>query len=154
MIHICWSILLVTKFSIRTGQLPKDWNVSHVVAIPNAAWGTVSLRLTAHIPIVCIPSKVLERHFYMLLSDHLAEHHPLSNCQWGFHQRSLLCPHWSARPVTGYNNLKQGMRLVQYSLTSKNLLIKYLTNFYCQNSWAWGWTMHYMYHDLAGYITI
>ena len=43
----------VTNLSIRTGQLPKDWKVSHVAsAHSKAAWGKVSLRLPARIPIV------------------------------------------------------------------------------------------------------
>ena len=33
--------------------------------------------------ILSVLSKVLERHFHMLISDHLAEYHPLSNFQWG-----------------------------------------------------------------------
>ena len=36
------------------------------------------------ISLLSVLSKVLERHFHMLISDHLAEHHSLSNCQWGF----------------------------------------------------------------------
>ena len=45
-------------------------------------------------------------HFHMLISDHLAEHHPISNWQWGFNQGSLLCLPWLAQPMTGCNNLK------------------------------------------------
>ena len=33
--------------------------------------------------LLSVLSKVLERHFHMLISDHLVEHYPLSNCQWG-----------------------------------------------------------------------
>ena len=39
------------------------------------------------ISLLSILSKVLERHFHMLISDHLTEHHPLSNCQWGFQSK-------------------------------------------------------------------
>ena len=37
-------------------------------------------------PISLLPilSKVLEKHFHSLISDHISEHSPLSNCQWGF----------------------------------------------------------------------
>ena len=46
----------------------------------------------------------------MLISDHLAEHHlPTKE----------VC----------FNNLKQGMRVVQYSFTLKWHSIEYLTNF-------------------------
>jgi len=33
-------------------------------------------------------SKVLERHFHFLISEHLSIHYPLANCQWGFSQRN------------------------------------------------------------------
>ena len=29
-------------------------------------------------------SKLLERHFHQLISDHLSDNHPLANTQWGF----------------------------------------------------------------------
>ena len=37
-------------------------------------------------PVSLLPiiSKLLERHIYSVLSDHLAENQPLSNSQWGF----------------------------------------------------------------------
>ncbi len=36
------------------------------------------------ISLLSIPSKLLEKHFHLLVNDHLAEHHPLSDSQWGF----------------------------------------------------------------------
>ena len=47
------SVTELFNHSIRTGQLPKDWKVSHVVPLSKSTWGKVSLRLPAHIPIVC-----------------------------------------------------------------------------------------------------
>ena len=37
-------------------------------------------------PISLLPilSKVLERHFHCLVTSHITEHSPLSNCQWSF----------------------------------------------------------------------
>ncbi len=37
-------------------------------------------------PISLLPviSKVLEKHLHLLISDHICEHSPLSDCQWGF----------------------------------------------------------------------
>ena len=122
------SVTELFNHSIHTGQLPKDWKVSHVVPIPNRP-GAKSPSDFQPISLLSVLSKVLEKHFHMLISSHVAAwassmHYQIVN--GAFNQRSLLCPHWSARPVTGYNNLKQGMK---YSLTLKKLLTKYLTNF-------------------------
>ena len=115
---IASSVTELFNLSIRTGQLPKDWKVSHVVPISKHP-GAKSPSNFRPISPLSVLSKVLERHFHMLISDHLAEHHPLSNCQWGFQPKKSAFSHWSAWLMTGYNNLKQGMRLVQYSLTLK-----------------------------------
>ena len=77
------SVTELFNLSIRTGQLPKDWKVSYVVPIPKRP-GAKSPSDFWPISLLSILSKVLERHFHMLISDHFAEHHPISNCQWGF----------------------------------------------------------------------
>ena len=71
------------NLSIRTGQLPKDWKVSYVVPILKQP-GAKSPSDFRPISLLSVLSKVLERHFHMLISDHLSEQYPLSNCQWGF----------------------------------------------------------------------
>ena len=71
------------NLSIHTGQLPKDWKVSYVMPIPKRP-GAKSPSDFRPIFLLSVLSKVLERHFYMFISDHLTEQHPLSNCQWGF----------------------------------------------------------------------
>ena len=77
------SVTELFNLSIRTGQLPKDWKVSYVVPIPKRP-GAKSPSDFRPISLLSVLSKVLERHFHMLISDHLSEQYPLSNCQWGF----------------------------------------------------------------------
>ncbi len=77
------SVTTLFNLSVQTGHIPKDWKVSHVVPIPKRP-GANSPSDYRPISLLPILSKLLERHFYKLISEHLSEHHPLSNCQWGF----------------------------------------------------------------------
>ena len=86
------SVTELFNLSIRTGQLPKDWKVCHVVPIPKRP-GAKSPSNFRPISLLSVLSKVLERHFHMLISDHLAEHYPLSNCQWGFQPKKSCFVH-------------------------------------------------------------
>ena len=36
------------------------------------------------ISLLSVTSKLLERHFYRLITDYLSDNHPLANTQWGF----------------------------------------------------------------------
>ena len=65
------SVTELFNLSIRTGQLPKDWKVSHVVPIPKRP-GAKSPSDFRPISLLSVLSKVLEKHFHMLISDHLA----------------------------------------------------------------------------------
>ena len=47
------SVTELFNLSIRTGQLPKDWKVCHVVPIPKRPGAKSPLELQAHIPTVC-----------------------------------------------------------------------------------------------------
>ena len=52
--------------SICTGQLPKDWKVSHVVPIPKRPGAKFPSNFRP-ISLLSVLSKVLERHFHMLI---------------------------------------------------------------------------------------
>jgi len=80
------SVTELFNLSIHTGQLPKDWKASYIVPIPKRPREKSSSNFRP-ICLLSIPSKVLERHFHMLISDHLAEHYPISKCKWGFQPR-------------------------------------------------------------------
>ena len=113
------SVTELFNHSIHTVQLPKDWKVSRVVPIPKRP-GVKSPSDFRPVSLLSVLSKVLEKHFHVLITDHLAEHHPLLKCQWGFQPKSLLCPHCSAQPMTGCNNLKHaGNEIDAISLSLK-----------------------------------
>ena len=77
------SVTALFNLSIQTDHIPCDWKLSHVVPIPKRP-GAKSPSEFRPISLLSILSKVLERHIHMLILDHLNQHHPLSNCQWGF----------------------------------------------------------------------
>jgi len=77
---------IVTKLfnlSIQSGQIPTEWKQSLVVPIPKAS-NKSSPSNYRPISLLAVLSKVLERHIHMLITDHLTEHHMLSDNQWGF----------------------------------------------------------------------
>ena len=81
------SLTNLFNLSIAKGHFPKLWKAARVVPIPKST--------TKHSPsgyrqisLLSILSKLLEKHFHSLITDHLSEHHPLSDAQWGF-QKTL-----------------------------------------------------------------
>ena len=77
---------IVTKLfnlSIQSGQIPTEWKQLLVVPIPKAS-NKSSPSNYRPISLLSVLSKVLERHIHMLITDHLTEHHMLSDNQWGF----------------------------------------------------------------------
>ncbi len=77
------SITKLFNLSIQLGHPPAAWKNAIVVPVPKkqGAKCTNDFRPISLLPIL---SKVLERHFHFLISDHICNHSPLSNCQFGF----------------------------------------------------------------------
>ena len=77
------SITKLFNLSLTTGTIPSVWKKSLIVPIPkNQELSNPSnYRPVSLLPIV---SKVLERHIFMIVMDHLKLNHPLSAFQWGF----------------------------------------------------------------------
>ena len=77
------SLTKLFNLSLRTGTFPDDWKHARVVPIPKS--GDLSLpinyRPTSILPVV---SKLLERHMYKLIHEHMSVHSPISVHQWGF----------------------------------------------------------------------
>ena len=67
----------------KTGCIPTGWKQSMIVPIPKNSPAN-SPKDYQPISLLGILSKVLERHVHNIISQHLAQHHPLSNSQWGF----------------------------------------------------------------------
>ncbi len=77
------SLTSLFNLSITKGYFPELWKSARVVPIPKST-ATYSPSGYRPISLVSILSKLLEKHFHFLIIDHLAEHHPLSDAQWGF----------------------------------------------------------------------
>ena len=77
------SITQLFNQSLQLGKIPSDWKVSHVVPIPKVS-PAKSPDNYSSISLLSILSKVLERHIYSLIADHLRSDCSLSDSQWGF----------------------------------------------------------------------
>ena len=81
--NIAPSLTKLFNLSISTGNIPLAWKKSLIVPIPKGQElsSPSNYRPVSLLPII---SKVLERHIYKVLLDHLQLNHPLSAFQWGF----------------------------------------------------------------------
>ena len=75
------SITKLFNLSISHGRFPESWKTSTVV--PKSANHKEATNYRP-ISLLSILSKMLERHFHQYITNHLNDHHPLSNKQWGF----------------------------------------------------------------------
>ena len=80
------ALLLQSKLfnlSLTTGAIPSPWKKSLVVPIPNSQELS---NPSNYCPVSFLPilSKVLERHIFMIVMDHLQHNHSLFAFQWGF----------------------------------------------------------------------
>ena len=80
---IASSLTRLFNLSISAGIIPSSWKKSVVVPIPKCQQPSspCNYRPVSLLPIV---SKILERHIYMVINDHLEHNHPLLAFQWGF----------------------------------------------------------------------
>ena len=81
---------LTTLFnkSIQLGEVPKEWKTSSVVPIPK---GNNTCQPSNYRPIslLSILSKLLERHLYKHILQHVESTMPLALQQWGFYSGRL-----------------------------------------------------------------
>ena len=84
---IASSITKLFNLSIRMGKIPDQWKESTVVPIPksNLLSDPENYR---PISLTCILCKLLEKHVYNIMYDHLLINHQLSDSQWGFRSGS------------------------------------------------------------------
>ena len=62
----------------------RAWKGARVVPIPKSSSAKCSPSGYRPISLLSVLSKLLEKHFFSLITEHLDEHHPLSPAQWGF----------------------------------------------------------------------
>ena len=83
---IATSVTTLFNLSLQSGRIPTGWKQSTVIPILKTSPAN-SPKDYQPISLLVILSKVLERHIHSIISQHLAQHHPLSNSQWGFQSR-------------------------------------------------------------------
>ena len=71
------------NMSIESGIFPDKWKLSSVVPIPKGGDHSNPSNYRP-ISLLSVISKMLERHVYYLITEHLSSVHPLANTQWGF----------------------------------------------------------------------
>ena len=77
------SLTKLFNISIKAGQFPQCWKESSTAPIPKG--GDLSKPGNYRpISLLSITSKLLERHYYWLLTEHLSSSCPLAPNQWGF----------------------------------------------------------------------
>ena len=72
-------ILLV----IITGRVPQGWKQSIIVPVPKTSAACTPDNYRP-VSLLSVLSKVLERHMYGIITNHLQNFHPLAESQWGF----------------------------------------------------------------------
>ena len=78
------SITALFNLSIQCNKPPREWKKSHVVPIPKRKSNVPTQADFRPISLLPILSKMLEKHFYRLISNHISQYSPLSNTQWDF----------------------------------------------------------------------
>ena len=76
-------LMKLLNLSIQSSRLPEAWKLSSVVPIPKGNEHETPSNYRP-ISLLSVTSKLLERHYHQLITDHLSDNHPLANTQWGF----------------------------------------------------------------------
>ena len=71
------------SISLTLGKLPKEWKVAQVTPIPKSSQTSDPTNYRP-MSLLSILSKLLEKHVHGYLLEHLEEHSPISDMQWGF----------------------------------------------------------------------
>ena len=79
-LSIAPSVTQLFNLSIKNGRVPRGWKLS---TIPKSG-RSHSPDSYRPISLLSVLSKVLEKHIHTLMFNHLKQHYPLSDCQWGF----------------------------------------------------------------------
>ena len=120
-------ITKLMNMSICSGKFPTAWKTSSVVPILK---GNNHTCVSNYRPISLLPilSKLLERHIYGLIFNHLNMYHPIALQQWGFQPKKSSV---SALIDVIYKWSKASTNVVEYmtfSLICRRRLTWFLTN--------------------------
>lgn len=83
-LSIAPSLCDLFNISISNGHFPETWKRANIVPIFKSQSDKASPSGYRPISLLPIISKLLEKHVYSIISDHLADNHPISDSQWGF----------------------------------------------------------------------
>ena len=72
------------NLSITSRKVPSKWKISSVVPIPKSSANVDNPSNYRPISLLSVVSKIMERHIYSIVFEHLAERELLSSSQWGF----------------------------------------------------------------------
>ena len=107
------SVTTLFNYSIICCPPPSSWKCVSVVPIPKVpkTSSTADFRPISLIPIL---SKILERHFYLLINKYLSISYTLSNCQWGFQSGKSTVLALLDTTVTWFQLLEKISKLEQF----------------------------------------
>ena len=77
------SLTRLFNISIMAGEFPHCWKESLVVPIPKSGDRSNPGNYRP-ISLLSVTSKLLERHYHWLITEHLSNSYPLAANQWGF----------------------------------------------------------------------
>ena len=72
------------NLSLTCGRIPSKWKLSSVVPIPKSSGNADNPSNYRPISLLSVVSKIIERHIYSIVFEHLADQEFLSATQWGF----------------------------------------------------------------------
>ena len=78
------SLTHLFNISIRNGRIPQEWKLSFVVPIPKSTDKKENPTNYRPISLLSIISKLLKKHIFNMVSQHLIQNNLLSDDQWGF----------------------------------------------------------------------
>jgi hypothetical protein len=108
--NIAPSVTKLFNLSIKTGLFPISWKSSHIVAIPKCSQ-TKNPRSYRPISLLSILSKILERHMFSLISEHLLEQNIISDNQWGFTSNKSTTTALLALTHDWFKHLEEGIEV-------------------------------------------
>ena len=77
------SVCKLFNISLQTGRVPQGWKQSIIVPVPKTSAACTPDNYRP-VSLLSVLSKVLERHMYGIITNHLQKFHPLAESQWGF----------------------------------------------------------------------
>ena len=78
------SLTTLFNLSIKVGKIPQKWKISSVVPIPKTPTNSENPSNYRPISLLSVVSKLLEKHIYGLVFEHMVDRNMLSQDQWGF----------------------------------------------------------------------